>query len=183
MQIGIIGIGSVTLNFAQRAAKSGHQVLISSTRDNGPLREIVSQMGSNAKLVSTTQAATADIIILFSPWEELEILLKNLPNMAGKIIMHTNYPIFNLNSFISEQKLNLSCEIIASILPTAEIVKIYNILGSLEDCSSYRQPKERTEIFFSGKNKIAKNNVKAFLESLNYSGIDIITTQNTSTCM
>lgn len=174
MQIGIIGIGSITLDFARRATKSGHKVLISNPRGNGPLKEIVNQMGKNATLVDTKKAASARIIILFSPWQELEILVQDFPDMTGKIIMHTNNPIFNLKSFISEQKLNFSSEIIAAILPTADVVKIYNILGALEGSCYYNQPKEREEIFFSGKNESAKNNVKMFLQSLNYSGTDII---------
>jgi predicted dinucleotide-binding enzyme len=129
MQIGIIGVGSISLNFAQRAAKSGHEVLISNIGNNSPLKEIVRQMGSNAKLVSTTQAATAGLIILFSPSQELETLLKNLPDMSEKTIMHTSNPIFNLNSFATALKPDFFSLTMASLMPAADIVKIYNMLG------------------------------------------------------
>lgn len=175
MQIGIIGVGSITLDFAQRAAKSGHKVMISNPRGNGPLKEVVNQMGKNAKLVSTKKAASAETILLFSPLEELEILVQDFPDMTGKVILHTNNPLFNLKSFISAREYDYLYEFIGSLLPTADIVKVYNVplpLGGWSCKDSLDE--EKTEIFFSGKNSSAKTNAKVFLESLNYSAIDIL---------
>lgn len=175
MQIGIIGVGSVTLGLAQRAAQSGHKVLISNPRGNNPLKDVVNQIGKNAKLVSTKKAASAGTVILFSPLEELEILVQDFPDMTGKVILHTNNPIFNFKSFISASEHDYLHEYVASLLPTAGVVKVYNVLlplggWSCKDC----QEEEKTEIFFSGKNKSAKSDAKVFLESLNYSAVDIL---------
>ncbi|TDO73333.1 hypothetical protein EV143_106276 [Flavobacterium chryseum] len=172
MKIGIIGTGFITLDLAHRAAESGHEVLISNPRGTSTLKEIAQKMGNNVKLVTTQEAAGAEIIILFIPREDLEVSIDNLPDMTGKTILHTNNPIFNLKSFLSTASGQSSCDLVTSLLPAAHVVKIFN---AIEPTSSQNNKKieERPKIFYAGENRKAKNNVKVFLETLNFSGVDL----------
>ena len=172
MKVGIIGAGSVTLDFADRAAKSGHEVLISNPRGIHTLKEVVLKMGSNVKLASTQEAAAAEIIILFLSREDLEVSISNLPDMEGKIILHTNNPIFNLESFSPSSEPKSSSEIVAELLPKEHIVKIFNTIGAVI-VTPEKEAENKTKIFFSVANQKVKNSVKAFLETLNFSGIDL----------
>ncbi|KQO32160.1 hypothetical protein ASF10_21545 [Flavobacterium sp. Leaf82] len=167
MKIGIIGVGNITLELANRSAQSGHEVLISNPRGISTIKDLVQNMGTNVKLVQTCEAATAEIIILFVPRENLEVSLNGLPDMTGKIILHTNNPIFNVNTISCTASDQSSCSVLASLLPNSHVVKVFNPLEPMV------MNHNRTKIFFTGENQKAKNNVKAFLYTLNLSGIDL----------
>ncbi|MNQ25343.1 NADP oxidoreductase coenzyme F420-dependent [compost metagenome] len=174
--IGIIGVGSVTMDFAHRAAKSGYKVLISDPLGTRTFKEIAQKMGSNVKLVSIDEATIAQIIVLFISRQNLEMSIRKLPDMSGKIILHTNNPIFNEQYFLDNKDSKSSCEIIASLLPRAHIIKLFNILSSRVNLLN-EQNQDKNVLFFSGKNQMINDNVKAFLETLNLSGIDITQSQ------
>ncbi|WET02966.1 hypothetical protein [Flavobacterium sp. YJ01] len=46
MKIGIIGISSLTLNLAGRAAQAGYEVTINNPRGGSLIKEVVKKMGS-----------------------------------------------------------------------------------------------------------------------------------------
>lgn len=174
MKIGVIGIGNITLELANRSARSGHEVLISNPRGTNILKELTCNMGSNVKLVSINEAATAELIILFLNREDLETILKKLPDMKGKVILHTNNPIFNLDMNFA-QALS-SSEVLASLLPDSHIVRLFNPLHSLK--TSNNQNVDKTKIFFTAENYRIKKNVEIYLETLNFSGIELVELKN-----
>lgn len=175
MKIGIIGIGTITVDFACRAAQSGYEVLISPTRNNSTAKEMVTRIAHNAKLVSVYQAAKAEIVIMFVAWEDLESALQNLPSMDGKIILHTNNPIFTDESFLPASA--KSFQAISGLFPTAHIIKVFNALSPT--ISYPGQMPNRKEIYFSGTDQQAVNKTKDFLESLGFIGVDIAETYDT----
>jgi 8-hydroxy-5-deazaflavin:NADPH oxidoreductase len=172
MQIGIIGVGNITLDFACRTAKAGYEVLMYHLKGNTVLMETVRLMSSNVKLVSKYQAATAEIVFLFIPHENLEILLSDLPDMNGKILLHTNNPVFNLEYFSLDDRKKSSSEIIASIFPNSYIIKVFNVLEP-SVILPYVQEQNKNKIFCTASNEQVNSKVKAFFESLNFSAHNI----------
>lgn len=171
MKIGIIGVCNITLDFADRAAKSGHQVLISHNRCNQSLKPIIERMGNKVKLVTKEKAVKANMILLFIPRQDLKAFFDDLPDMSEKILLHTNNPLFSLE-YLQSKDTKSSSEIIASLLPAAHVVKIFNILqpGII---LSESQNQTGNEIFYTGTNTKAKNKVKSFLKTINFSGCDL----------
>lgn len=172
MTIGIIGIGNITLELATRSALSGYEVLLSNPRGINVVKELTQHIGSHVKLVSINEAAGAELIILFLNRDDLENALKAMPDMKGKIILHTNNPIFNLNEVLDITSGQSSSDIIASLLPDSHIVKLFNPLHCLTGPNS--QNNDRTKIFFTTKNHKVKNNVKTYLDTLNFTGIELL---------
>ncbi|MEL1252247.1 NAD(P)-binding domain-containing protein [Flavobacterium sp. DGU38] len=171
MRIGIIGICSLTIDFAFRAAKFGHQVLISHSRENSHLKDLIQKMGPKIKLVERNEAAKAEILILFIPREDLQLFLNDLPDMTGKILIHASNPVFSLECLGPNSKVKSSSEIIASLLPEAHVIKILNIAN--QDMLSFLKQKEnKNEVYFTGTNSQAKNKAKAFLKTLELTGVD-----------
>lgn len=171
MKIGFIGVCRTTMDLAARAAKSGHQVLISHTRNNSHARDLVGMMEGKVKLVSRREAAKASMLVLFIPREDIQLFLSDLPDMTEKILVHANNPIFSLECLAPSLNLKSSGEIIASLLPEAHIVKIHNIVDS-EIQVSPKKIQSENELFYTGANKEAKNKVKSFLKTLNFMGVD-----------
>ena len=167
MKVGIIGVCSITLDYADRAARSGHEVLVSHIRNNNCLKEVVQRIGSNAKLVSVSEAAKSEIIILFIPREDINALMHDLPDMTGKIVLHTNNQILNLDATVQKTGIKSSSETIASLLPTAHVVKIFNVL------EPHKQNQNKYEIFDTAADQEIKDRVIGFLESLNFIRPDV----------
>lgn len=171
MKIGFIGVCRSTMELAARAAKSGHQVLISHTRNNSHVRDLVQMMDGEVKLVSRHEAAKAKMVILFIPREDIQTFLSDLPDMTEKILVHANNPIYSLECLSPSLNLRSSGEIIASLLPEAHMVKIHNIVDS-DTPDATKKKQNKNELFYTGANRKAKNKVKSFLKTLNFSGID-----------
>lgn len=168
MKIGIVGASSITMDFAGKAAQSGHEVLISHSNNN-TLKECVQRMGTKVKLVSKEKALKAGIIILFVPREELKTFLNDLPDMTDKILIHTNNPVFSMECLSNVIK--SSSEIIADLLPGAHVIKLLNIVEpNILLCN--KEKNSGNEIYFTGNCTEAKRKVKAFFKTLNLSGID-----------
>lgn len=169
MKIGIIGVGSITLGLAHRAVASGHQVLINNPRGNTLVRESVEKIGTNAELVSIGEAAVSEIIILFVARQDLQGMIKLLPDMKGKTILHTNNAFFCLESLPQLYTDPRSSDALADLLPSAHIIRLYNTLKA----NPALPEQQACKIFFEGQDKNAKKKAKAFLETLSLSALDL----------
>lgn len=157
------------MDFVNRAVEAGHQVLLSSTRENRQFQDLAKKMGENVKLVSRNEAVKASILILFVPREDVGLFLTDLPDMNEKIIIHESNPIFSLECLRPNAK--SSGEMIASLLSESHVIKVLNIVNK-EVLSMINQKQDGNEIFYTGLNKEAKNKAKAFFKSLNLAGVD-----------
>ncbi|KAF2082312.1 NAD(P)-binding domain-containing protein [Flavobacterium sharifuzzamanii] len=169
MRIGVIGLCGFTMDFVNKAVDAGHQVLLSSTRENRQFQDLEMKLGENVKLVTRREAAEANILILFIPREDVGMFLTDLPDMDEKILIHASNPIFSLECLRPNSK--ASCEIIASLLPEAHMIKVLNIVNP-NVLTLLNQKHKEKEVFYVGGNEQAKNKAKAFFKSLNLDGVD-----------
>lgn len=88
MKLGVMGAGAIKINFAIKAAQLGYGVLAFDAKEIGNLKEIAKKIVGSAQI--------ADFIVCSVKWENLESILSSLQNMAEKIILRTNSPIFNI---------------------------------------------------------------------------------------
>ncbi|MFB9079173.1 NAD(P)-binding domain-containing protein [Flavobacterium procerum] len=170
MKIGIIGIGTLTLELARRSVQAGYQVIINNPRGNGIVRETIEKLGPNIELASLDKACEAELLLLFIPKDNLESVLKNMPDTTGKIVVHTSSLIFNPQSLLSGITNALTYQITAELLPKAHVVKLFNPV-KLEKQNLPVQQKD--EIFFIAKHSESKLRIQNYLKSLNFSAIDL----------
>lgn len=100
MKIGIIGISSLTLEIASRCSLKGYEVKIYNPKGNSLIRDVAQKMGSHVSLCSLEQAADTDIVLLFIPKDDLQRIVQMLPDMSGKLIIHTSSLIFDPRSLV-----------------------------------------------------------------------------------
>lgn len=170
MTIGIIGIGSLTLELASRASHAGYKVIVNNPRGNSLVRETLEKTSPNIHLTTLQQAATADLVILFVPKNDLEQVISDLPDMTGKTLVHTSGLIFNPQSLLSGLNYAMTYKITASLLPTAHVVKLFKPL-KLETGTTESQ--NRDEIFYIADHAPSSLKVKTFLNALYFSAIDL----------
>ena len=171
MKIGIIGIGSLTLELAQRASYAGYEVLINHPRGNSFIQQITEDI-TNTRLVSLQEAASGDIVILFVPREDLEKTIGLLPDMDDKIIIHTSGLIFNPKLLVSSITSALTFQITASLLPKAHVVKLFSPV-MLQPQKTSLLTKKKDEIYFAGSHVPSKNSIKTFLKDLGFDPFDL----------
>jgi len=172
MKIGIIGIGSLTMEIAFRSARAGFKVIIYNHRGNSLVRDVAEKMGSNVTLGSLEQACDMDIIVLHIPKDDLEKVIDNMPDMSGKLILHTSGLIFDPHSLLSGIINALTYQITASLLPKAHVVKLFHPV-SLQPKSTEHQNATKEQIFFIADHSKSGNSVKAFLKQLHFSPFDL----------
>ncbi|WP_163411485.1 NAD(P)-binding domain-containing protein [Flavobacterium ajazii] len=171
MKIGIIGIGSLTLELARRSALAGYEVMVNNPRGNSLVRDTIAKIGSNIKLGPLCETASADIIIFFVPKDNLESVIRNLPDMSGKIILYTSGLIFNPQSLLSGISNALTYQITASLLPSAHVVKLFHPVRLESKKDDLKEKKD--EIFYIANHTGSKHTVRTFLKNLNFSAINL----------
>lgn len=169
MKIGIIGISSLTMELAFRSARQGHIVTVYNPKGNSLIRDAFEKFGPTATTGTLEQAASADIILLFIPKDDLENVLNQLPDVSGKIIIHTSGLIFDPQTLLSGITNAMTYKITASLLPQAHVVKLFHPVD-LQDKNDVRN---KEQIFFIADHRASKNYVKNFLKQLDFSPVDL----------
>lgn len=172
MKIGIIGISSLTMELAVRSAQAGYEVVIYNPKGNSLVRDVVEKMGSNVQLGSLQEAVTTEIIVLFIPKDDLEKLKQNLPDMTGKLIVHTSGLIFDPQLLLSGITNAMTYKTTASLFPEAHVVKLFNPVNFKPNNTCIQQ-KDKEEIFFIANHKDSRNSIREFLRKLKFSPIDL----------
>ncbi|MHC0442865.1 NAD(P)-binding domain-containing protein [Flavobacterium sp. 3-210] len=172
MEIGIIGVSSLTLALASRSAEAGYKVKIYNPRGNYLIRDVAQKMGPNVQLSALEESADTGLVLLFIPKDDLERILQTLPDMSGKIIIHTSSLIFDPRKLLSSITNALTYQITAALVPEAHVVKLFNPVdlktkNSCIDCS------HKDEIFFMADHRGSRNHVRDFLKKINFSPIDL----------
>jgi predicted dinucleotide-binding enzyme len=172
MNIGIIGISSLTLEMAFRSAQAGCQVKIYNPKGNSLIRELVQKTAPNAELCTLEQAADTDIVLLFSAKDDLQTILQSLPDMSGSIILHTSSLIFDPLTLLSSITAALTYKITAALVPTAHVVKLFNPV-TLKAENSRTNCGGKDEIFFIADHPGSRKKVRDYLKKINFSPIDL----------
>lgn len=170
--IGIIGAGAIGLAFAQKAASSGYEVVISNSRGPASLTHMTKNL-SGITAGTTAQAAQADIIMLAVPWKHLDAATKNLPDLRGKIILDPTNPVIMPGFILPDLGGKTSSEIVAEKVPGAQVVKVFNTLQPALITADPGQHGGKRVVFYSGDDINAKTAVSNLLSTLGFAGIDL----------
>lgn len=172
MKIGVIGISSLTLELALRSAEVGFKVKMYNPKGNNLIRDVTQKMGSNIQLSSMEEAANTEIVLLFIAKDDLERIIQTLPDMSGKIIIHTSSLIFDPRSLLSSITNAMTYKITASLVPEAHVVKLFNPVN-LKAKNDHLNCSSQDEIFFIADHRSSRNHIRDFLKKINFSPIDL----------
>ncbi|MBE8728246.1 NAD(P)-binding domain-containing protein [Flavobacterium hungaricum] len=169
--IGIIGVGSFTLDFAQRSADFGYKVSISSIDCNYTIKNAAEKIGGSVT-ISTIQetAALSDIIILFVPKEKLTTIINQLPDLSNKIIIHHNY-LISSKTITKDFYKNTVAQTLTSLFPNAAVVKVYSLLEASRN--NLNMKNEAKILYYASNNLQADEKVKNLLSDLNFTLLNL----------
>lgn len=176
MKIGIIGAGNIGANAAKLFAREGHEIAIANSRGAETLKDLVAEIGQNARAVSIEEAARfGEIVFVSIPFGVYE----TLPAEAfdGKIVVDSNnyYPNRDGQFAALDEDKTTSSELLAEHLRGARIVKGFNTIyfEHLKTQGDKNLPvEERRAIFIAGDDAEAKEIVTKLIEEIGFAAVD-----------
>lgn len=130
--IAIIGTGEVARALGPEFAAMGHEIVYGS-RNPGreEVGELVDKTGAMASVTGQREAAQrGKIVILAVPWNVVEMVLDNLGDLSGKIVVDPTNPRIvgndGLRDYVSETS---NAEQIQTLIPEAYVVKAFNTMS------------------------------------------------------
>ena len=162
-------------SFRQRALNAGYEVKLSNDRGPDSLRELANRLGRGVKAVPKNVAASCEMVVLAVPWDNVPRALASLPKWKNQILIDGTNPFHGKEGHLRPADVgNLSTsQLVAALAPGARVVKALNhmIVPNLE--AEPFVDGARRVAFISADDNDAKKRVKALLETLGYSVIDL----------
>jgi len=176
VKIGIIGAGNIGANAAKLFIKAGHEIAIANSRGAETLKDLVTELGENARAVSIEEAAQfGELVFISIPFGKY----KTLPADAfdGRIVIDSNnyYPDRDGSFAELDENKTTSSEMLAEHLRGARIVKGFNTIWfeHLKTQGDVSLPvEERRAIFIAGDDAEAKETVARLIEEIGFAAID-----------
>jgi predicted dinucleotide-binding enzyme len=172
MRFGTIGAGNIAQAVARHAVAAGHDVVISNSRGPETLADLAAELGATAGTVE--EAASAEIVLLASPWSAVDAILEGLPDWDGRILVDAT------NAFISFSPMQVadfgdstSSEHVASLAPGAHVIKAFNTLFARFIAADPRHDAGRQLLFYAGDDADAKARFGAFVDAFGFAPVDV----------
>jgi 8-hydroxy-5-deazaflavin:NADPH oxidoreductase len=177
MKIGIIGAGHIGEPAARLFVDAGHEVAISNSRGPETLRELVAELGPNARAATPAEAARfGEVVLIAVPLKSYTSL--PAAELRGKIAVDAMnyYPDRDGHWAQLDRGQTTTSEMVAAHLPGARVVKAFNTIWfeHLKGKSNKSVPvDERRVIFVSGDDAEAKGVVSRLIEEIGFGPYDL----------
>ena len=157
MRIGIIGSGNVGGTLGRRWAENGHEVLFGSRDPSSKkMQSLVEQVSGKAKAGTLSDAAAyGEVLVLATPWPATEQTLRDLGDVAGKIIFDCTNPL-KPDLSLDLAGAGSGAEQVASWAEDARIVKVFNTTG-YGNMADPGYDGQKATMFFAGDDHVAKS--------------------------
>jgi len=164
--IGIIGAGNIGQALARTALRAGRKVVISNSRGPESLEPLVATLGAGVSAGTVGEAAASEIVAIAVPWTSVPAAVTGLQWDGRPVIDATN-------AFNADLGGRTSSEIVADLVPGANLVKAANTLGAEVLGADPHEVGGRRVIFLSGDDAQAKAAVVELFDAAGFFTIDL----------
>jgi predicted dinucleotide-binding enzyme len=170
VRIGVIGAGRIGGGAARLLARSGHEVLLSFSRDPARLRARAEEVGARAGTPADA-AAFGDVVILAVPWPLIDDAVAQAGSLDGKVVIDTTNPFGRGGWEIPEGR--TSTQVNQERLPAAKVVKCFNTLtAGFQQQTAGRTGEHRVAMFLAGDDPEAKALVARLIDDAGFDPVD-----------
>jgi len=172
LKIGIIGYGNVGGTLGRRWAEIGHDVTFGVRDKTSPkVTELLNSITTTASATDVDSALQlSDIIVLATPWDAVQDILKNKDSINNKIIIDCTNPLSGIDG-LTIGTTSSAGEKISMWAQGAKVVKAFNSTGS-KNMDNPKYGEDRAVMFVCGEDNDAKNLTKSLVEELGFDAID-----------
>ena len=164
--IGIIGAGNIGQALARTALRAGRKVVISNSRGPESLEPLVATLGAGVSAGTVGEAAASEIVAIAVPWTSVPAAVTGLRWDGQPVIDATN-------AFNADLGGRTSSEIVADLVPGANLVKAANTLRAEVLGADPHDAGGRRVIFLSGDDALAKAAVVELFDAAGFFTIDL----------
>ena len=161
MRIGILGSGLMGGKLGTIFARAGHDVVFSYSRSQRKLKRLAREARGHARAGTPREAAlNADALLLAVHWSRVNDVLKQVGDLAGKVIISCSLPM-NANDTALEVAHNSSgAEMLARKVRKADVVSAFStvpseVLFQVFDAKK-RRARRRPSLMYCGDDQDAK---------------------------
>jgi predicted dinucleotide-binding enzyme len=164
--IGIIGAGNIGQALARTALRAGRKVVISNSRGPESLEPLVATLGAGVSAGTVGEAAASEIVAIAVPWTSVPAAVTGLRWDGQAVIDATN-------AFNADLGGRTSSEIVADLVPGANLVKAANTLRAEVLGADPHDAGGRRVIFLSGDDAPTKAAVVELFDAAGFFPIDL----------
>jgi predicted dinucleotide-binding enzyme len=173
MKIGILGAGFIGRALATLARNSGHEVMISNSRDPLTLTSTAAALGC-ALGTAEDAAKFGDVVVVAVPFRNIQAL--PAAALDGKIVIDTcnHYPGHDGHIEALDQHTTTTSQMMAAALPGAKVIKAFNAIlaKDLETDGKPAGTPKRRALPFAGDDEEARRVVSALLDQFGFDPVD-----------
>jgi predicted dinucleotide-binding enzyme len=172
LKIGIIGYGNVGGTLGRRWAEIGHDVTFGVRDKTSPkVTELLNSITTTASATDVDSALQlSDIIVLATPWDAVQDILKNKDSINSKIVIDCTNPLSGIDG-LTIGTTSSAGEKVSMWAHGAKVVKAFNSTGS-KNMDNPKYGEDRAVMFVCGEDNDAKNLTKNLVEELGFDAID-----------
>jgi predicted dinucleotide-binding enzyme len=131
MRIGILGSGLMGGKLGTIFARAGHDVVFSYSRSQRKLKRLAREARGHARAGTPREAAlNADALLLAVHWSRVNDVLKQVGDLAGKVIISCSLPMNNNDTALAVAHTSSGAEVLAKKLRKADVISAFSTVPS-----------------------------------------------------
>jgi len=172
MNILILGSGNMGSALARRASGAGHAVRIAATT-LAKAESVASAIAGTTAVEAAGSTATADVVIIATPYDQAVAALAAAGSLDGKVIIDITNPLTADYSGLTLGHSTSAAEQIATAFPQAEVVKAFNTLFAqvIAEGPSFADG-QTAPVFVASDSERARATAKSLAESFGFAVLD-----------
>jgi NADPH-dependent F420 reductase len=172
MNITVIGAGNMGAGFVKQLTQAGHKVTVVS-RDAAKAAKLAAEHQGASSSSAADAAASADVVILATGYNDAVAALKSLGSLKGKVVVDITNPLTADYMGLTIGHGTSAAEEIAKAIDGAELVKAFNtvfaqVLTQGPDFGANR----KVDVYVASDSENAKSKVSSVAESMGFNVVD-----------
>jgi len=176
MRVGILGSGLMGSKLGTLFARAGHEVVFSYSRSKRKLEKLARDAQGRARAGTPREAASeADAVLLAVNWSQLDDVLTQAGDMAGKVVLTCSLPMNADNSELVVALTSSGAEELARRTAGASVVAAFNTVPSeaFFNVFAAREKEPRPSLLCCGDDASAKKVAGRLICDVGYEPVDV----------
>ena len=177
MRIGILGSGLMGGKLGTIFARAGHDVVFSYSHSQRKLKRLAREARGHARAGTPREAAlNADALLLAVHWSRVNDVLKQVGDLAGKVIISCSLPMNANDSALAVAHNSSGAEMLARKVRKANVVSAFStvpseVLFEVFDAKK-RRTRRRPSLMYCGDDQDAKAVAATLIRDVGFEPLD-----------
>jgi predicted dinucleotide-binding enzyme len=175
MRVGILGSGLMGGKLGTLFVRAGHEVVFSYARSEQKLKRLAREAKGAARAGTPGEAAReSDVLLLAVHWSRVDDVLKQVGDLAGKVILTCSLPMNAANTELVVAHTSSGAEALAKKVPKSRVVSAFNTVPSevLAGVFGARRKAGRPSLVYCGDEPRSKGIAADLIRDVGFDPVD-----------